>query len=68
MENSNELLTCDQAAKQLALSKSTLAKMRLRGDGPIYVKLGPRRVAYREKDLEVWVAKNRFQSTSQYEA
>lgn len=68
MTNSNFLLSSDQASEWLGLSKSTLAKMRLRGDGPKYIKLGPRRVAYRKLDLEIWVAERSFRSTSQYPA
>lgn len=60
------LLSPEQASNHLGLSMSTLAKMRLRGDGPSFIKLGPRRVAYRETDLEEWIDSNRFRSTSQY--
>ena len=66
MNASNSLLSPEQASNWLNLSKSTLAKMRLRGDGPCYIRLGARRVAYRKQDLEDWVAGNSFRSTSQY--
>lgn len=52
-ENSNVLRACD-AARFLQLSESTLAKLRLTGNGPRYCKLG-RRVAYRRADLESWL-------------
>lgn len=55
----------DQAAALLGLSTSTLAKLRLTGDGPPYSKLG-RRVVYRRQDLDDWVAANRCHSTSEY--
>ena len=61
------VLDARQAAKQLGLSVSTLAKMRLYGNGPVYSKLG-RRVVYRLEDLEAWIAANRFHSTSEYPA
>lgn len=64
----DSLLSADQASSWLSLSKSTLAKMRLRGDGPNYIRLGLRRVAYRKQDLEDWVNTNRFRSTSQYQS
>lgn len=60
------LLSAEDASKRLGLAKSTLAKMRLRGDGPTYIKLGPRRVAYRENDLAEWIDTRCFCSTSQY--
>ena len=63
--NNPFLLNAGQAAQQLGLSVSTLAKMRLYGTGPVYSKLG-RRVVYRPEDLDVWVSRNRFNSTSEY--
>ena len=52
------------AAEYLGLSASTLAKMRLRGDGPIYSKAGPRVVVYDLADLEFWLAARKRTSTS----
>ena len=59
------VLDASQTAQRLGLSISTLAKMRLYGNGPTYSKLG-RRVVYRPEDLESWIMANRFQSTSEY--
>jgi len=42
------------AARMVGLSESTLAKLRLNGNGPVYCKLG-RRVVYRPADLEEWL-------------
>lgn len=61
------LLTALQVSERYGPSTSTLAKMRLTGTGPVFVKLG-RKVAYRVEDLEAWVAENRFRSTSEYDA
>ena len=41
-----------QAAAYLGLATSTLAKMRLRGDGPQFIKAGPRVVVYDLHDLD----------------
>lgn len=65
MDNQSELLSAEQTAQITGLSQSTLAKMRLRGDGPPYIKLGPRRVAYSTRDLNSWLDARRFNSTSQ---
>lgn len=62
----NTLLDVTDAAKYLNLSKSTLAKMRLSGKSPRYVKLG-RKVAYRASDLDVWIEEQTFSSTSEYQ-
>lgn len=49
------ILRPDAAAEVLNLSVSTLAKMRMRGDGPPFVKLGSRAVGYRSSDLLTWL-------------
>jgi predicted DNA-binding transcriptional regulator AlpA len=46
------------------LSVSWLAKARMRGDGPSYVKLG-RSVRYRESDLLQWLKSRARLSTSE---
>jgi predicted DNA-binding transcriptional regulator AlpA len=61
------LLNAQNAADWTGLSTSTLAKLRLTGNGPTYSKLG-RRVVYRVGDLEAWIEANRFKSTSEYGA
>jgi predicted DNA-binding transcriptional regulator AlpA len=53
-----------EAASFLGFSPSTLAKMRLRGDGPPYSKLGNRIVVYDRNDLEAWVNARKRSSTS----
>lgn len=52
-----------EAARYLSIGKSTLAKHRCYGTGPIYQKFG-RRVLYRAADLDVWAATKRRRSTS----
>jgi hypothetical protein len=57
------VLDATHAARQLGLSSSTLAKLRLSGEGPVYCKLG-RRVVYRPDDLSDWLSTRRRRSTS----
>lgn len=64
MANQTNLLTCAETGERLGLSVSTLAKMRVRGDGPVFVKLGGKKVAYSESDLTAWINANRRSSTS----
>ena len=52
------------AARYLGLAESTLAKMRLRGDGPAYSKAG-RAVIYALAELDRWLASLRRLNTSQ---
>jgi predicted DNA-binding transcriptional regulator AlpA len=55
-----------EASEYLGLSASTLAKQRLRGDGPKFVRLSPRAIGYLQADLDDWLASKRFSSTSEY--
>jgi len=57
-------LRAPEAAEYLGLSASTLAKMRLRGDGPPFLKAGRRIVLYDRSDLEAWLDTRRRHSTS----
>ena len=61
----DNLISADDAAEKLNISPSTLAKMRLSGASPRFVKLG-RRVAYRPADIDAWVTDQSFVSTSEY--
>jgi predicted DNA-binding transcriptional regulator AlpA len=58
-------LRTPEAAAYLRLSVSTLAKMRLRGDGPLYSKLGARLVAYEQQHLDQWIGDRLRRSTSE---
>jgi predicted DNA-binding transcriptional regulator AlpA len=53
-----------EAAHFLGLSQSWLAKLRLSGDGPPYMKVG-RRVRYSRADLLKWAQKSLRHSTSE---
>lgn len=55
----------DKAAHILHLSVSSLAKMRVRGDGPPYAKSGHKLVLYRESDLYLWLSARMRSSTSE---
>jgi len=52
------------AAQHLGLSKSTLEKKRVYGDGPPFLKLG-KAVRYRVQDLDAWLAARLISSTSE---
>jgi predicted DNA-binding transcriptional regulator AlpA len=67
LTNDRLSLTALEAANLLGLSPSTLAKLRLNGNGPIYCKLG-RRVVYRRADLEQWLQSRTTRDTSDADA
>jgi len=58
------LLTARDAANLLRLSPSWLAKARMRGDGPAYVKLG-RSIRYTETGILQWMRSRQRFSTSE---
>ena len=65
--NNHNTLPAREAAKTLGLASSTLAKLRLSGNGPVYCKLG-RRVVYRREDLEAWLETRVARDTSDADA
>jgi predicted DNA-binding transcriptional regulator AlpA len=61
---SERLLTVRDAASVLRLSASWLAKARMRGDGPPFVKIG-RSVRYSEGALREWLQSQTRRATSE---
>lgn len=59
----NEWLAPIRAAAHLSSSASTLAKLRLKGGGPRFCKIG-RAVRYRRSDLDAWLNSTGRRSTS----
>ncbi|WP_051212476.1 helix-turn-helix transcriptional regulator [Rubritepida flocculans] len=54
------LLTEHEAAELLRVAPRSLQRWRATGDGPRFVRLGLRRVAYAEADLLAWAAARSF--------
>ncbi len=54
-----DLLNTAAAAAELGLSRRTLEAWRLRGQGPPFLRVGPRRVAYARRDLDAWLLRHR---------
>lgn len=59
MENLPHILRTDDAARYVGISPSTLSKMRLRGEGPPYARIGKRIVVYDKHDLAEWLGSMR---------
>jgi predicted DNA-binding transcriptional regulator AlpA len=59
-------LQTPEAAARLGLAPGTLDKMRLRGNGPAYLRLTPRRIVYAVDELDAWARARQFNSTSEY--
>jgi predicted DNA-binding transcriptional regulator AlpA len=53
-----------KAAEHIGMSTSWLAKRRVSGDPPVFLKIG-RAVVYDENELDAWLESCRRQSTSE---
>jgi predicted DNA-binding transcriptional regulator AlpA len=62
-----QTLNVNQAATYTSLSKSSLDKMRVYGNGPLYIKAGAR-VVYDQVDLDTWLIGKKVANTSQHMA
>ncbi len=56
-------LNSRRAADYLGLSTRTLDRLRVSGDGPVFLKFGGR-VRYLREDLDAWAQSRRRKSTS----
>ena len=60
----NDILDTPAAALYLKLAPATLERKRIRGDGPVFAKLG-KSVRYRRCDLDAYMASRMTRSTSE---
>lgn len=56
-----------QAARLLRVSRRTMQGWRLKGGGPLFVRLGARCIRYRRADLQDFLAERTARSTSEYD-
>lgn len=59
-------LQTPDAAARIGFAAGTLEKMRVRGGGPPYLRLSPRRVVYAVDTLDAWARNREHTSTSEY--
>ncbi len=63
-EHPDALLVTSEAAFLLGLSHRTLEALRLRGGGPLFVKVTAKAVRYRRCDIDAFIEARRRASTS----
>ena len=63
--STQELLVSSTAAIRMGLAKQTLARWRVEGKGPPFIKLSGNRVAYRASDVDAWLDNRLVHSTSE---
>ncbi len=59
-----QLLTERETAALLGMTVSFLQARRVRGGGPVFVRVGTRTVRYDVRDLDRWIEEHRRESTS----
>lgn len=64
IEPTQKWLRAAPAAAYVGLTASTMAKMRCRGDGPMFTRAG-RVILYSREDLEAWLISRRVTSTTE---
>jgi predicted DNA-binding transcriptional regulator AlpA len=55
MLHNQDILTEAQVAEWLGLSEPTIYRLRRDGSGPTFIRLSPRRIAYRRSAVEAWL-------------
>jgi excisionase family DNA binding protein len=60
------LLTVQDAAERLNISKHTLNRWRVTGEGPPFIRYGPRLIRYAAPALDQWASEHQFASTRDY--
>jgi len=55
MKSTDEFLTTEETAKLLKVTTMTLAQWRYRGDGPPFMRLGPRLIRYSRKTVAAFM-------------
>ena len=58
------ILRTSEAAEYVGLATSTLEKMRVKGEGPRFIRLGGRAVGYDVRDLDAWLVHERVRDDS----
>jgi predicted DNA-binding transcriptional regulator AlpA len=64
MTTNSRILNEKDVANWLGTSCNTIQRLRSRGDGPRYIRLSHRRVAYRSADIEEWLSARTVSSSS----
>ena len=58
----DDFLSDSETARKFRVNKKTTARWRENGEGPPYIRVGTRRILYRQKDLDAWAAARTFVS------
>ncbi|MDF7641752.1 helix-turn-helix domain-containing protein [Bifidobacterium sp. ESL0784] len=62
----DEILTTQQAADILKVTRNYLSQLRFHEEGPKFVQCGRRTIRYWKSDIQKWLDENLHQSTAEY--
>lgn len=68
MTTQTPLASSKDVAEHLGVTPNALAKLRMTGDGPAFVRVGARNIKYRWADVHAWIEANTHTSTDDYAA
>jgi len=63
-DEGDALLSPQQLANHLGVSRKTLERMRMTGETPVFIKISPKIVRYRMRDVQAFVEKCAMANTS----
>ncbi|WEV41613.1 helix-turn-helix domain-containing protein [Bifidobacterium sp. ESL0682] len=62
----DEILTSQQAADTLKVTRNYLSQLRFQGEGPVFIQCGRRTIRYWKSDIQKWLSQNLHQGTAEY--
>jgi predicted DNA-binding transcriptional regulator AlpA len=61
--HSQEFLTPTELSSRIGIAVQTLARWRCEGKGPVFTKIGGKKVLYRASEVDRWLEDKDFEST-----
>jgi predicted DNA-binding transcriptional regulator AlpA len=61
---SQEFLTPTELSSRIGIAVQTLARWRCEGKGPVFTKVGGKKVIYRSSEVDSWLEDRDFKSTN----
>lgn len=66
MHDQTPLASSKDVAEFLGITANGLAKMRMTGGGPAFIRVGARNIKYRWSDVHAWLEANTHTTTDDY--
>lgn len=66
MNHQAPLASSKDVAEFIGVTSNALAKLRMDGNGPAFIRVGSRNIKYRWSDVEAWIDANTHTTTDDY--